>query len=75
MTSAAQIANREVISYKRSTRSLRTVSISVSSLIDAILTMEEVKLSGRLWESSKLMLNTLALNSDAISATEKNSNI
>jgi hypothetical protein len=75
MMFAAQTVKPEVISFKKLTKFLRTVLISVSSLIDATLMMVEVKLSGRPLENSKLMLNTLAQNSDVISAIEKSINI
>ena len=72
--SAVQIVKREEISCKKSTKFLRIALISVNSLIDVILMMEEEKLSGRHLESFKLMPNILVLNLDAIYAIEKSFN-
>jgi len=68
MIFAAQTVKQKVISSKKLIKFLKTALISVSSLIDATLMIAEVKLSGRPLENSKLMLNTLALNSDVTSA-------
>lgn len=68
MIFAAQTVKQKVISSKKLIKFLKTALISVSSLIDATSMIAEVKLSGRPLENSKLMLNTLALNSDVTSA-------
>jgi len=73
MTFAVQTAKLEATSCKRSIKFLKTVLISVSSHINATLKTEEERLSGRLLENFRLMLNSTALNLVAIFATEKSS--
>ena len=72
--SAVQIVKKEEISCKKSTKFSRIALISANSHIDAILMMEEVKLSGKHLESFKLMHNILVLNLDATYVIEKSFN-
>ena len=74
MMSAAPTVKLEETSCKKLIRFLRTVLISVSSLIDATLTTVEVRSFGRLSENFKHMLSIHALNSVVISAIEKSIN-
>lgn len=68
------IVKKKEISLEKLTKFWRTVLISVSSHIDAHLFKETMRLSGRLFPSFKLTLNSIAQNSAATSASETNSN-
>ena len=70
---AVQTAKLEVISCKRLTKFLKTVSTFASFHISVTPTAE-LKLFGKLSESFKHMLSSIAQSSVVIFATEKSSN-